>query len=368
MRKFLGLILAVVIFAVGCGSSGGNLILTPDNSSLVGFLFASNVTDGTISSFQINTETGSLTQVPNSPFDSAVGAQRTLGRMVLHPSSRFLYGIDNAAARIYALAHNQNGQLAALAGFPITARTGGGQALTSVATDVTGNLLYVCDPDEIDGYRIDQQTGALTPLPGFPINAGTGNLNVFVEPGNRFLLVADGAGNGVGVFELNPNSGALTAAAGSPVAIPGQPSVIGMDSSNRFLYVASQNNTIRGFTLNRGTGALTALPGFPVNGGFGAVNRLVFFGAQMLLGGTAGLDSFQVGADGALTQVAGFPVATPNVSAVLATATRFLYTIDNGNNVRGVSVQANGATVVIPNSPFTAGNGTVDLQSVVYTQ
>jgi YVTN family beta-propeller protein len=135
---------------------------------------------------------------------------------------------------------------------------------------------------------------------------------------HKFLFVSNQGANTVSAFSVNTATGMLTAIPGSPFATGARPTGIAVDPMGRFVFVANQAaNSISAFTIAM-NGALSpvARSPFTASNPFGlAVNPTgtVLFANNFPDSQTTDLNtvsSFQIGADGALTPVAGSPFAT----------------------------------------------------------
>jgi 6-phosphogluconolactonase (cycloisomerase 2 family) len=83
-----------------------------------------------------------------------------------------------------------------------------------------------------------------------------------------FLYTANIHDNTISAFTVNDNTGVLTPVSGSPYS--GASMLAGLavsltatNTGNLFLYAADQAGSIRGYTVDGNTGALTAIPGSP---------------------------------------------------------------------------------------------------------
>jgi 6-phosphogluconolactonase (cycloisomerase 2 family) len=85
--------------------------------------------------------------------------------------------------------------------------------------------------------------------------------------------VSDPYGGTVYGYSINDTTGALTEA-GNPLTAGTQPSVVEIDPSGKFAYVASYATSnisaypIEAYSIDAATGALTAVPGTPFVAGF----------------------------------------------------------------------------------------------------
>ncbi|MFI5106308.1 MAG: beta-propeller fold lactonase family protein, partial [Terriglobales bacterium] len=96
------------------------------------------------------------------------------------------------------------------------------------AAQAPGNYVYVNNQtvaNSVNAYSVSS-TGALTPLPGSPYATGGVGANVLCYGLNRItvsgvknlMFVANTGNQTISVFQINPATGALTPAAGSPFA------------------------------------------------------------------------------------------------------------------------------------------------------
>lgn len=199
------------------GNTPLHLAIAPNGK----FLYASNTNDtqGGISAYMVDSTTGALTEIPNSPFatQSPFGGP---GPLAVHSSGKFLY----------------------------------------VAMPGSANANHL-----IFAFTIDSTTGALSPITGSPFSAGNDPLYMVLDSAGKFLYVSNTQDNSISGFTIDSSSGILTPIAGSPYSVP---SIAGLaiEASGKFLYVSSAN-TISGFSINSSSGALTTLTGSPFAGG-----------------------------------------------------------------------------------------------------
>jgi 6-phosphogluconolactonase len=171
--------------------------------------------------------------------------------------------------------------------------------------------------NNVSAYRIHSGTGALTAVSGSPFAAGTTPTSVTVDPSGRFVYVANGGSNNISAFTINARTGALVAVSGSPFPDGGMdttPVSVTVDPTGQFVYVvnnAAGSGSISTFTIEPGTGALTAVAGSP----FGAGNvsspgsmavdpsgRFAYVTNQDMINSGYDMSAFAIGATmGALT-------------------------------------------------------------------
>ena len=84
----------------------------------------------------------------------------------------------------------------------------------------------------------------------------------------RFLYVTNNGSANVSGYTVNPGTGALTAVRGSPFAAGTGPEAIAIDPTGRFVFVANHvGNSVSAYTIDPGTGALAVVGGSPFAAG-----------------------------------------------------------------------------------------------------
>src|SRR5262249_14014245 len=163
------------------------------------------------------------------------------------------------------------------------------------------------------------------------------------------------------------SSGALTPLPGFPVASGGNGSDVTVseqlayDATNSRLYVVNDgSDTLSAFSVNRATGALTALPFSPISLGNGSWFCVVVHpsGSPVIVGGNDYLASFVVTATSA-TAATGSPFAagTSVFSCKLSQDGNHIYAGGNGgSDIAAFDVsRSTGALTAISGSPFPSG-------------
>jgi hypothetical protein len=145
--------------------------------------------------------------------------------------------------------------------------------------------------------------------------------------------------------------------------------------TKKYVYVPMGNSTVEGFSISRTTGALTAIPGSPftVTGAVGTTDgawsdpqgRFLFVGSE----GSGDIWVFQINATtGALTETAGSPFTSANLSSSVLLSSADIMTVDASgkflyvgqlspsSGVAAFSIdQTTGALTPILGSPFSLG-------------
>jgi 6-phosphogluconolactonase len=330
------------------------------------FAYAANAGDNTLSVYSIDSMTGALgavgKPVPTGTSPYAIAAS---------PNGLYVYVVNQISDNISAYAVNAtNGALTEIPGSPFAAGTDP-EALTF---DWSGTYLYVANngSDNLSAYVVNASTGALTPQSTATYTTGSGPSAVSVANLNsgQFVYVANNGGsNNISVFAIAAATGALTPVAGSPFAAGGNPHSLVLqpyspfDYFSEFLYTANSDgnsSTISGFNVDTNTGALTALSGSPFALPVSNYIGMDATGSYLYVTTGAGLVGYGIDGNGLLTALAGFPVVAGGnaYSVTVDGSNQFLYVGNGGSaNISGYKLDAaNGSLSPLPSSPFVAGS------------
>ncbi len=271
---------------------------------------------------------------------------------------------QSAASSISAFSVSPTGTLTAVAGSPYS--TGGAGATTNcfgldqMTISAASNLLFVANGGDqtISVFSINPASGALTAAPGSPVASGLtldscGGISVAATPDGKYLMAS--ANGQIQTYSVAA-SGALTAGS---LAIGLPAPMVGLKISANGSYLASANGTgVAMMSINL-DGSLTPVAGSPFPaGGTGSLAGLDFnsCSSTRLFGGEASLDAaisdaWTVSASGSLTAAPGSPyVSAPG--GALAGSSLVMLSSDNAtlfesdqltNNIRSFSVQADGS-------------------------
>ena len=219
----------------------------------------------------------------------------------------------------------------------------------------------------MSAYSIDSTTGALTPMPFSPIALGVGNWSVAgVHPLGSPLIIGNTTGAEVRSYAITATT--ATQAAGSPFA-SAPPFSSTFSRTGAFYYVGGNSGTtFAGFSVNTGTGVLTALAGSPFNSGSSPMAYATDSQGRFLTANyNAGeLRVFTTSA-GVPTAVTGNPFAsglTQAVDGVLHPNEQFYFVADRvGNRFGSYQMSGSGAATTltpVTGSPFASGGTFTD--------
>ena len=340
------------------------------------YAYVANSESHTISAFEIDPATGTLTPISGSPF--AAGGVHPWS-VAVHPSGKFLYVLNYASRDISILSIDAStGKLAATSGSPCPA---GGAYPSWIAVEPAGKYVYVADAalNGISAFDVAGATGALTPFGGLPFAAGVSPVSIAIDPSGKFAYVANSGSHSLSAFAIDPATGMLTSLAGSPFSVGGtSPTMAGIDPSGKHVYVTNgASDNISAFAIDSASGALTAVLGSPFAAGgtapaFIGIDPTGKFAYAANAGST--ISAFAVtAASGALSAVPGSPFAAEGVypkSIAFEHSGKFVYIANSfSGTVSAFSIDAaTGALTSVSGSPFATGNGPYSLATVRIAQ
>jgi 6-phosphogluconolactonase (cycloisomerase 2 family) len=319
------------------------------------FLYVAHA-GGNIFAFAINASNGALVGVPGSPFPDP----RSPHGIVVDPSGKYVYVGDWSSGAVSAFTMDQQtGALAAIPGSPFPT----GPFPQFNLAFLNEHLLYVPNSNQggagsVSGFSVDPQTGVLTDVPGSPFSAGSAPDWVAIHPSRKFIYVMDGFSSPyIYGFAADENTGSLMPLAWSPIntTYPANHSGV-VDASGRFLFTAHErDHRVSIFSIDPNTGALTPASGSPYSFDadpnrviidpsgqyvyvlFGAVNKIEAFRIDPV---TASLSPIPGGTYSTGDGPADLAIATPTPSSTLNVQ---FFTPTRGGNAGQVTMQIVGS-------------------------
>lgn len=190
-----------------------------------------------------------------------------------------------------------------------------------------------------------------------PAPVGVNPVALAIDPGGKFLFVANQGSNSVSVFTIDRSTGVLAEVSGSPFATGAAPS--GVAATSKAVYVANAGaGTISAYTY-ASSGALTAVSGSPFAAGsqpsgLALANNDTYLYAADPAGNS--VLAFTIGSSGELAAVSGSPFAAGTTPVHVAAHDKFLFAANSGsNNVSMFNIGSSGALTGASGSPFAAG-------------
>lgn len=270
-----------------------------------------NGTQGGIFAYTINRSNGSL-----GPASATYMAGQAFYADVVDNQGKFLYVLGSSGVYAFSI-QSGTGALTTISGSPFAAAApsspGYSQPATLMQVDQSNHFLYVSTSSGIFGYNIDQNSGQLTAIAGSPFGGSqvTDSWTIVITPTNSYLyqLQSQNSGNLYG-YSIDQSSGALTPLSGSPfssggcgTAVPsGTIGIPGPDnmtiaSAGKFMY---DNCGI--YSINESTGVIAQVsstgPGdWPVISSTGDYLWAITSNQTACFSCTVGVQTYQVNAD-----------------------------------------------------------------------
>ncbi len=214
------------------------------------FMFATSYDRGPrVLAYTINQTTGDLTPVPGSPF--SVDPADVYASVFMDPQGQFLYTSGEDVNSLIYLSVFRIDRSTGVpketcrVAVPSTTRIGW------VATPLSGNYVYLAEPNAIAAYKLNKTSGTITEIAGSPFAAHSVNL---LEAAHGYLYAMN-SDDTISGFQINPNTGALTEVPGSPVSSPRQQWMT-IDLVHNFLF-STNGNQVWTWRMNQKNGALT---------------------------------------------------------------------------------------------------------------
>jgi 6-phosphogluconolactonase (cycloisomerase 2 family) len=223
------------------------------------------------------------------------------------------------------------------------------------------HFVYATIPaaNQIVAYREDPNSGVLTAVAGSPFPTGSGPQAVALHPAKTFLYVANSGDNDLSLFTIA--SGGLTEV--TPRTAAGTtPSILAIDAAGTFLYVGNSGSHDLSVFAISSKGALTPVSGSPFPIGMSPLNMKLSPSGKFLyvtgLSQPSGIVVVYSLTAGVPTPIAAVPTgASPLASPfgfVLDSKGSFLY-VGNGppdNSISEFSIASNGSLTPINGSPI----------------
>lgn len=282
---------------------------------------------------------------------AVAGASRALGAataIAVAPNSRHAYALNRKDGTLAGFAIDPaSGDLRPLPGGVVSA----GPGASDLAIDVNGWYLYTAnaDGDSMSVFFLEPETGLPKPVRGSPRQTGRQPVAITLDPAARYAFVANAGSNDVSVYRYVNNVSPLIFEVrkyGSPFAAGKQPRDIVVEPTGHFAYTANAgSNDITAFTIQRKTGALSALPGSPFKAGARPVSLAAHPNGRLLFVANAGSRAVGIyGIEavlGALRQQGSLSLpVTPKALWLNPTGDRLYVLAADGHRLLGYTVDA----------------------------
>jgi 6-phosphogluconolactonase len=312
--------------------------------------------------------TGALSLVPGSPFLAPVPSSDNAWSITVDPDGKFLWLSTQYSDAIFEFS------IAATGTFYPTATFQAPFNGEDLFVDPSGNFLYATTDQSggsataspnisvfslaelalaelpsappgtlplapVDSLRVKTQPGATQADSRFFLTFIAGAASVRFKPG--FSYVTNSVGN-VSGYAMDPNTGGLTGAPGSPYGTGKMPASLAANLEGTLAYVANEaDNSLTGYSINTGSGALSGISGSPFATGKGPIVAAVDPSgnfAYALDTQAQAINQYSIGATGILTSLDSVCGGTVNPgtaasSLAIEPAGTIAYVTDAGSNM-----------------------------------
>jgi 6-phosphogluconolactonase (cycloisomerase 2 family) len=289
---------------VAAGINPVSVITDPSGKYVYAANFSNNALPSTLSQYTVGAD-GVLT--PMTPATVAAGAGPR--SITVDPTGKYVYLLNQHDATISQYTIAANGALTPMT--PATVATG--VTPTGITLDPSGKRLYAAcfTSSAVYQYTIGAN-GALVPMTPATVAAGAGSWDIAIDPSGKYAYVANGTANTISQYSVSA-SGALAAMATTSVPAGGlYPYYVGIDPASKYVYVANHDSlNVSQFTIGA-TGALTPMATPTVAAGAIPYSITVDQQGKYAYATNFGADTvsqYSIGASGALTPLAPATVA-----------------------------------------------------------
>lgn len=211
------------------------------------FVYTANSDDNSVSMFTINTGSGLLTPLSPSetvvpPLFSSRSSFSSPSFATVSPSGQYLYVSDagNGSISTFSI-DSETGTLTSTNPAGVIA----GPYPWQVTFDPEGKFAYVPDEDigDVYMYTVDATTGTLTPNPAVFVSAGNQPAYMAVHPSGKFAYVVNRYDGTVSMYNIDAATGTLTPNTPSTVKAGTWPYPIAVNAAGTFAYVGNQDGS-----------------------------------------------------------------------------------------------------------------------------
>jgi 6-phosphogluconolactonase len=396
MLRTLGFVASVALLMVGCGGGGTSSPPPPPPPPLT-FSIGGSVTGLTGSGLVLQTNAGDLVAVAGAgaftfPKKLASGTAYTVSVNTQPSSPQQDCSVTNGSGTV----GNASITNVVVACSPTATFTVGGTVSGLVGTGLTLTMCSaVGGPGGVHAYCPTTQeisaNGAFTLAPGFPTEflGHTASVRIVTQPASPvqhcvvsnatftiqganlndvtvacagYALVTNAADGTLAAYNINATTGALQAV-GTPLSTGTAPyAIVGVEVLDKqFVYVGNEgSNDVSGFTFNKTTGALTAVPGSPFAVGTDpkamARSGLVLYVANA---GSANVSVYAIDPDTGALWAPGTIAGGKNSASIVIGPDLVIYLANHGGSNDISAMNSDGTAV--PGSPFPTGGNPLGL-------
>jgi 6-phosphogluconolactonase (cycloisomerase 2 family) len=351
------------------GSSAGEAPAARVNMGIRAYAYLA--TPGTLTTYSVDPSTGALMDLGGSPLTFPVSWPfEGIRQIATDSSGQTLYLLHYSGVHAYTIDRNA-GALTEVAGSPFASGVGP----SSFALDESGAHLFVASDTSpaapintlISAFSVNGP-GVLVPLANYTVS---GELSTLATAGSH-LYVAGFYTNSISVFSIEPSGELIQNVPGSPFATDTGPHGIAVDPSGAVLYTANDGmptanepapGSISAFTIDSSTGALTPVTGNPLPIAAAGQISIDPMGRFLFVPETNGVSVYAINTTtGVLTEVAGSPflAGTAPVSVSVDPTDQIAYVVNQGSaNISEFTLGSTGTLTPLAGSPVPVGTNPV---------
>jgi 6-phosphogluconolactonase len=210
------------------------------------FVYTANSDDNSVSMFTINSSSGSLAPLSPSemlvpPLFTSRSSESSPNFVTVSPSGAFLYVTDEDNGSISSFSINsETGTLTATTPAGVLS----GPIPWRLTFNPSGTFAYAPDEDlgNVWMYSVDAETGTLTQNPKILVPAGNQPSYMAVHPSGKFAYVVNRYDGTVSMYTINANTGTLVPNAPATVQAGSWPYSIAVNAAGTFAYVGNQSD------------------------------------------------------------------------------------------------------------------------------
>jgi 6-phosphogluconolactonase len=178
---------------------------TPDGK----FVFVADLGSDKIMNYQVDKKSGKLVPNPTQPFFAAKPGSGPR-HLVVHPSGKSLFLLNELDATVTALVISKDGVLTALQTYPTVPDGLTGNTSSAIRLHPNGQFVYVSNRghNSISAFRI-LKDGALEKIDEISKSISIPR-DFNIDPSGKYMVIGNQDKNNLTVYEVSPQTGKLT--------------------------------------------------------------------------------------------------------------------------------------------------------------
>jgi len=275
--------------------------------------------------------------------------------------------VANSTTNTIAAYSISSGKLTAVSGSPLTV----GYSPNALAVTPGNTFLYVAGPGAIYAYKINSD-GSLSASSSGAAVAIVNVASIDISPDGQWLFGLDNTTTVLDQFKINSSTGALSSVAATPYSVSNAivvPKMVRVAPTGNYVFAALGTGGDFVFTLNTSTGAVATTQQITLGSAQTSDNAVAIDSTTAHLyiarsGLNAGLATYNVGAAGALTEVAGspFPTGAQSSAVQIDRTGKYIYVANRADGtITGYALGSNSSLIALSGSPYASGTQVISL-------